>query len=172
MVIEVRPDENGFAAEVAGADLKSAADFERVHQAFLTHGVIFVRGQTLTPEDQIAFARRFGPLTGPRPSMSDKVLMPGHPEIVVLSNKKVNGEAIGFADAGRYWHCDLDFEDVPNLGTVLHALEVPPEGGDTLFCDLESAYATLPAAMKKRVEGLQAAHTFAKHYREVMARGS
>lgn len=172
MAIEVRPAKGGFAAEVVGADLKSAADFERIHQAFLDHGVIFVRGQTLSPEDQIALAGRFGPLMGRRPSMSDKVLLPGHPEVVVLSNKKKNGDAIGFADAGRYWHCDLDFEDIPSLGTVLHALEVPPEGGDTLFCDLEAAYVTLPDDLKKRVEGRRAAHTFAKHYREVMARGS
>jgi alpha-ketoglutarate-dependent taurine dioxygenase len=172
MAIEVRQAAGSFAGEVLGADLGRAEDFERVHQAFLDHGVIVVRGQTLSPEDQLAFSARFGPLMGRRPSMSDKVLMPGHPEIVILSNKKKDGEAIGFADAGRYWHCDLDFEDVPSLGTVLHALEVPPEGGDTLFCDLEAAYAALPDAMKTRLAGLRAAHTFAKHYRTVMARGS
>jgi taurine dioxygenase len=172
MAIEVRQMADGFAAEVIGANLKRAADFERIHQAFLDYGVIVVRGQSLSPEDQIALASRFGPLIGRRPSMSDKVLLPGHPEVVVLSNKKKDGEAIGFADAGRYWHCDLDFEDIPSLGTVLHALEVPPEGGDTLFCDLEAAYATLPEAMKARLEGLRAAHTFAKHYRNVMASGS
>lgn len=172
MAIEVRQVPGGFAGEVLGADLTRAADFERIHQAFLDYGVIVVRDQSLSPEDQIAFASHFGPLMGRRPSMSDKVLLPGHPEIVVLSNKKRNGEAIGFADAGRYWHCDLDFEEVPSLGTVLHAIEVPPKGGDTLFCDLEAAYATLPEALKARLAGLRAAHTFAKHYRAVMARGS
>jgi len=172
MTVEVRRMPGGFAGEVIGADLSRSADFEPIHQAFLDHGAIVIRDQTLSPEDQIAFSRRFGPLMGRRPSMSDKVLMPGHPEIVILSNKKKNGESIGFEDAGRYWHCDLDFEDIPSLGTVLHALEVPPEGGDTLFCDLEAAYATLSDAMKTRLAGLRAAHTFAKHYRDVMAKGS
>jgi taurine dioxygenase len=172
MAIEVRGMPGGFAGEVLGADLTRAEDFEAVHQAFLDHGVIVVREQPLSPETLIAFSGRFGPLMGRRPSMSDKVLMPGHPEIVILSNRKKNGENVGIADAGRYWHSDLDFEESPNLGTVLHAIEVPPEGGDTLFCDLEAAYATLPDAMQKRIAGLRAAHTFAKHYREVIAQGS
>jgi alpha-ketoglutarate-dependent taurine dioxygenase len=172
MAIDVRRAGGSFAGEVLGADLRRAADFEPVHRAFLAHGVIVVRGQTLSPEDQIGFSRRFGPLMGRRPSMSDKALMEGHPEIVILSNRKKDGENVGIADAGRYWHSDLDFEEEPNLGTCLHAIDVPPEGGDTLFCDLEMAYATLPDAMKKRLEGQRAAHTFAKHYREVMAQGS
>ena len=172
MGIEVRRMDDGFAGEVLGADPRRSEDFEPIHQAFLAHGVIVVRGQSLSPEEQIAFSGRFGPLMGRRPSMSDRVLMPGHPEIVILSNRKKNGETIGISDAGRYWHSDLDFEENPNLGTMLHAIEVPPEGGDTLFCDLEMAYATLPDEMKRRIEGLRAAHTFAKHYREVMAKGS
>lgn len=173
MAVDVRRMPDGFAGEVIGADLSRADDFEPVHQAFLDHGVIVIRDQALSPPDQIAFSRRFGPLMGRRPSMSDRVLMPGHPEIVILSNrKKESGENVGIADAGRYWHSDLDFEEEPNLGTVLHAIEVPPEGGDTLFCDLEMACATLPDAMKARVAGKRAAHTFAKHYRDVMAQGS
>lgn len=172
MAIEVRRVSGSFAAEVLGADLEREADFGAVRQAFLDHGVIVIRGQPLSPQAQIAFARRFGPLMGRRPSMSDKALMPGHPEIVVLSNRKVNGAYVGLSDAGRYWHSDLCFEESPNLGTVLHAIEAPPEGGDTLFADLEGAYATLPDALKRRIEGRRAAHTFAKHYREVMAAGS
>lgn len=172
MTIQVRNVAGSFAAEVLGADLRRAEDFEPVHRAFLDHGVIAVRDQDLSPEAQIAFSRRFGRLMGRRPSASDKVLMPGFPEITLLSNRKENGCYVGNADAGRYWHSDMSFEENPNLGTVVYAVEVPPEGGDTLFADLELAYATLPAEVKRRVDGKRAAHTFAKHYREVMARGS
>jgi taurine dioxygenase len=172
MGIDVRRLDGSFAGEVLGADLRCEADFAAVHHAFLDHGVIVVRDQPLAPDAQIVFSGRFGPLMGRRPSMSDKVLMPGHPEITILSNRRKNGEPVGIADAGRYWHSDLCFEENPNAGTILHAVEIPPEGGDTLFCDLEGAYATLPDAVKRRIEGRRAAHTFAKHYREVMAKGS
>lgn len=172
MPISTRQASGGFAGEVSGIDLGHGGDFEQVHRAFLDHGVIVVRDQPLTPDVQIAFSGRFGPLMGRRPSMSDKVLMPGHPEITILSNKKKNGEGVGIADAGRYWHSDLDFEEKPNLATIVHAVEIPPEGGDTLFADLELAYATLPDSLKRRLEGKRAAHTFAKHYHEVMAQGS
>jgi len=172
MTIEVRNVAGGFAGEVLGADLAREEDFGPVHQAFLDHGVIAVRDQRLSPEAQIAFSRRFGPLMGRRPSASDKVLMPGFPEITLLSNRKEDGRYIGNADAGRYWHSDMSFEENPNLGTMVYAVEIPAEGGDTLFADLELAYTTLPDVLKRRIEGRRAAHTFAKHYREIMVKGS
>mgnify|MGYP003310773022 CR=1 FL=1 len=131
-----------------------------------------MRRHNMTPEAQLTFSRRFGPLMGRRPSTPEKVLMPGLPEIVVLSNRKVNGKTVGITDAGRYWHSDLCFEEAPNMATILHAIEVPPEGGDTLFADLRQAYETLPEALKVRIEDKRAAHTFRKHYLEVMAAGS
>ena len=172
MAIDVRRMPDGFAGEVVGADLTRAEDFAAVHRAFLDHGVIVIRDQPLAPEALIEFSARFGPLMGRRPSMSDKALMPDHPEITLLTNRRVNGKAVGLADAGRYWHSDLCFEEEPNLGTILHAVEIPPEGGDTLFADLETACATLPGALRAQVDGKRAAHTFAKHYHEVMAAGS
>lgn len=172
MSITIEPGFNEFSAEIRGANPENEADFAAIHQAFLDHGVIVVRDHALTPEAQVAFSRRFGPLMGRRPSTPDKVLMPGLPEIVVLSNRKVNGETVGITDAGRYWHSDLCFEEEPNMATILHAVEVPPEGGDTLFADLKGAYDTLPSGLKAQVAGKRAAHTFRKHYLEVMAAGS
>ena len=116
-----------------------------MRQAFLDQGVIVMRDQPLAPEAQIAFAARFGPLMGRRPSMSEKALMPGHPEIVILSNRRKNGEYVGLSDAGRYWHSDLCFEEKPNLATVLHAVEVPT---NTLFTwqSPQVAWACLPVS--------------------------
>jgi len=172
MNLEVRKVARGFAGEVTGADLSREEDFAPVYQAFLDYGVVAVRGGPLAPAAQIAFAKRFGPLMGRRPSMPNKVLMPGHPEIILLSNRREKGQKIGISDAGRYWHSDLCFEEKPNLSTVVHAVEIPPIGGDTLFADLEMAYTALPEALKLRIEGKRAAHTFKKHYLEVMAEGS
>ena len=172
MAIEVQSGAGGFAGEICGANPETEADFSAIHQAFLDHGVIVMRRHSMTPEAQLTFSRRFGPLMGRRPSTPEKVLMPGLPESVVLSNRKVNGKTVGITDAGRYWHSDLCFEEVPNMATILHAIEVPPEGGDTLFADLRQAYETLPEALKVRIEDKRAAHTFRKHYLEVMAAGS
>ena len=172
MAIEVQSGAGGFAGEICGANPETEADFSAIHQAFLDHGVIVMRRHSMTPEAQLTFSRRFGPLMGRRPSTPERVLMPGLPEIVVLSNRKVNGKTVGITDAGRYWHSDLCFEEVPNMATILHAIEVPPEGGDTLFADLRQAYETLPEALKVRIEDKRAAHTFRKHYLEVMAAGS
>jgi len=170
--IEVQHGPSGFAGEILGADPERDIDFEAIHRAFLDHGVIVIRDHPLMPEAQLAFSRHFGPLMGRRPSTPDKVLMPGQSEIVVLSNRKKDGENVGITDAGRYWHSDLCFEEEPNLGTIVHAIEIPPEGGDTLFADLEQAYSTLPGDLKRRIEGKRAAHTFRKHYLEIMAEGS
>ncbi|MFT5175883.1 MAG: taurine dioxygenase [Gammaproteobacteria bacterium] len=172
MVIEVLAENGGFGAQVSGVDLTREEDFVGIHDAFLEHGVICIRNQPLLPESQVEFSRRFGPLMGRRASTPDKVLMPGLPEIILLSNRKKDGEGVGISDAGRYWHSDLCFEEAPNQATIVHAIQVPPHGGDTLFADLEQAYATLPDAMKNKLAGQRAAHTFRKHYLEVMAAGS
>jgi taurine dioxygenase len=174
MTIEIRPVDGCFAAEVLGADIGANDDatFAAVRTALLDHGVIVIRDQTLPPEIQVAFSRRFGTVEGRRPSASDGVLMKGLPEITLLSNRREKGELIGNADAGRYWHSDQSFQEKPNLATLVYALEIPDEGGDTLFADLVGAYETLPKATRRRIEGRRAAHTFAKHYHAIMAQGS
>ena len=101
MAIEVQSGAGGFAGEICGANPETEADFSAIHQAFLDHGVIVMRRHSMTPEAQLTFSRRFGPLMGRRPSTPEKVLMPGLPEIVVLSNRKVNGKTVGITDAGR-----------------------------------------------------------------------
>lgn len=172
MAIHVTPLANGVGGEVTDANMTRGEDFDIIHQAFLDYGVIVIRGGALTPENQVSFSRRFGPLMGRRPSTPDKVLMPGVPEIILLSNRREKGENVGISDAGRYWHSDLCFEEKPNLGTIVHAVEIPPEGGDTLFADLEHGYSALSDAMKQKLKGVRAAHTFKQHYLDVMAAGS
>ena len=170
MAIEVNPLPDGFAAEVVGADMnhwQDDAPFETIHGAFLNHGVIVVRDQTLTPDAQIAFGRRLGELQG---HVLEKFLLPGHPEFLVLSNRLENGEPIGVADAGRHWHSDMSYTQRPPLGSMLYALEIPPVGGDTLFVDMQAVYEALPTDTKRRIDGLKGVYNYVRDYEKARKR--
>ncbi|MFQ5765843.1 MAG: TauD/TfdA dioxygenase family protein, partial [Rhodospirillales bacterium] len=96
-----------------------------------------------------------------------------HPEtplVMVLSNRTEDGKPKGMADAGTFWHSDVSYKPNPAKATVLYAVEVPEEGGDTLFCDLMAAYEALPAAMKARLDGLKAVHDYGHVPRDVFDR--
>ena len=170
MAIEVNPLPDGFAAEVVGADMnhwQDDAPFETIHGAFLNHGVIVVRDQTLTPDAQIAFGRRLGELHG---HVLEKFLLPGHPKFLVLSNRLKNGEPIGVADAGRHWHSDMSYTQRPPLGSMLYALEIPPVGGDTLFVDMQAVYEALPTDTKRRIDGLKGVYNYVRDYEKARKR--
>ena len=150
-----------FYAEVVGADLRNhddEAQFDALKAAHLAHGVIVIRDQNLTPDDQIAFSRRFGPLAVH--VLADQ-LLEGYPEILLVSNRTEDGKYVGLPDAGRFWHTDQSYEEKPALGSLLYAIEIPADGsGDTWFCDMTSAYETLPGEMKQRLDGLRAMHIY------------
>jgi taurine dioxygenase len=167
---EVRPFHAAFGAEVVGLDLSKPLndeDFATLHQAHLAHHVLVLRDQRITPAEQVAFSRRFGPL---QIHVQKKFQLAGHPEVLIVSNIKENGEPIGLGDAGHYWHSDLSYKDKPSLGSLLHAQELPSEGGDTLFADQHAAYEALPDAWKARIANLQAEHSYLAKYEELRAR--
>jgi taurine dioxygenase len=97
-------------------------------------------------------------------------LLAGHPEILVVSNIVENGKPIGLGDAGHYWHSDLSYKEKPSLGSLLHAQELPEEGGDTLFANMHLAWDTLPGALKRQVSGLRAEHSYLAKYEELRQR--
>jgi len=150
---------DALGAEITGINVTkvSAGEIEAILDAFYEHQVIVFRDQTLTPEQHIAFSAHFGPH---EIHISKKFLLEDHPEVLVLSNRKANGEYIGVENAGDYWHSDLSYMDKPSLGSLLYALEVPPEGGDTEWANQYTAYETLPEETKKRIDELKARHTF------------
>ena len=149
-----------FFAEVTGADLKrdDDAQFAAIKAAHLKHGVIVIRGQSMTPDDQIRFSRRFGPLAI---HVLEDQLLDGYPEILLVSNKTKDGRYVGLPDAGRFWHTDQSYEEKPALGSLLYAIEIPADGsGDTWFCDMASAYEALTDDMKARLDGLRGKHIY------------
>jgi taurine dioxygenase len=157
---DIRPITPHLGAEVAGVDLAqplSNAAFDAVHAAFERHSVLVFHDQELTPEQHVAFSRRFGPLMV---HVFAEDLLEGHPEIYRLSNVVIDGVRQGRPDAGQYWHSDLTYEENPSLGSVMYALEVPDVGGDTLFVSTAHAFERLSPVMQNMLEGLTAIHEF------------
>lgn len=154
-----------LGAEIRGLDLTRPLDdaaFAAVRRSFLdSEGVLVLRDQRITPEEHIAFSRRFGPLAI---HVLRQFLLPGHPEILLVSNVIDNGKPIGLGDAGRYWHSDLSYVAEPSLGSLLHAIEIPSEGGDTSFVNMYAAYDALPGEVKWRIAGKRATHSYRKAY--------
>ena len=165
MTLEIAPLSDVMAAEVTGVDVSKAGEeeFRQIHRAHLDHGVIVLRDQHLTPEQQIAFSRRFGDLDY---QVLDQYSLPGLREILVLSNKKVDGKPLGLPDGGRRWHTDMSYNDEPPLGSLLYGLEVPPEGGNTKFANMYAAYDALPEDLKQSIAGLRAVHDYQRHYKK------
>ncbi len=160
---EIRPFGN-LGAEILGIDLArplNGDDFARVHRAHLDHHVVVFRDQRITPEEQIAFSRRFGEL---QIHVLKQFHLAGHPEILIVSNIVEDGQPIGLGDAGKFWHSDLSYKELPSLGSMLHAQELPEEGGDTIFANMHLAYDTLPEALKRQLDGLQFEHSYTATY--------
>ena len=159
-----------LGAEVEHLELSRPLDDDTlapIVRAHLDHHVVVFRDQRITPQQQIDFSRRFGPL---QIHVLRQFQLPGYPEILVVSNVKENGEPIGLGDAGHYWHSDLSYKERPSLGSMLHAQELPAEGGDTLFANMHLAYDTLPVALRDAVEGRQAEHSYLAKYEELRRR--
>jgi taurine dioxygenase len=154
-----------LGAEIRGLDLARPLDdatFAAVRRAFLdSEGVLVLRDQRITPDQHIAFSRRFGPLAI---HVLRQFLLPGHPEILLVSNVIEDGRPIGLGDAGRYWHSDLSYVAEPSLGSLLHAREIPAVGGDTSFVNMYRAYEALPAEVKRTITGKRATHSYRKAY--------
>lgn len=166
----VSPFDAPLGAEVLGLHLGRPLadhDFARIHRAHLDHHVLVFRDQRITPAQQVAFSRRFGPL---QKHVLYQFALPDEPEVLVVSNIRENGKPIGLGDAGSFWHSDLSYKEKPSLGSLLHAQELPSEGGDTLFANMHLAWDTLPAHLKSAVAGLRAEHTYLARYAELQAR--
>ena len=156
MPVEFRPLRGSFGAEVIGADPALEVDnptFAAIEAAWYRHSILLFRGLTMTPEQQVAFTRRFGPLHIMVPRDYN---LPEHPEVWVVGNAEQDGKAIGLRGAGMGFHSDGEDKPVPNAGSFLYALQVPPEGGDTLFADMYAAHEALPPEIRRKIAGRRA----------------
>jgi taurine dioxygenase len=155
MGIEVRKLAGALGAEVLGVDLAALDDgtTAAVRRALLDNLVIVFRDQTLTPETQMAFARRFGePMAYPFVKGLD-----GWPEITPILKREDDR-----SNFGGIWHSDTTYQPTPPMGTILYALEVPPYGGDTEFANQYLAYESLSEGMRRFLDGLVAVNISGK----------
>ncbi|MDR5784666.1 TauD/TfdA family dioxygenase [Caballeronia sp. LZ065] len=168
MTVTVTRLHETFAAQVSGIDLAHPEDraLGQLAAAIDEYGVVIVRDQTLTNEDQIALASRFGLL---EPSVTryraDNRQRIERKEIVDVSNLDENDRPRAVDDrlrmlllGNRLWHTDSSFRATPGALSMLYARVVPPAGGETEFADNRAAYETLPSPLKQRVDDMLAEH--------------
>src|SRR6202035_3542045 len=159
--LTVLPSGKALGAEIQRVDLRKidADDFASIHRAWLRHSVLLIREQNLTDEDLVAFSKKFGGLDLAPIQESGRRFVEGHPEIYVVSNVIKNGEPIGSLGAGEAtWHTDMSYLEQPPKASILYALEVPPAGGNTYFCNMYRAYESLREDLKRRIATMSQKH--------------
>jgi taurine dioxygenase len=145
--------------EVSGIQLADAEgdSMEAIKQAIYEHGVAVFRDQEFTPEQHIAFAKRWGGIDiNQYFPLEEK-----YPEIAIVRKKPDQETNIGGA-----WHTDHSYDQIPAMGSILVARVLPPKGGDTLYAHMGAAYDSLPQELKDEIEGLEAFHTADHVYEE------
>jgi len=165
--IEVTPLSTACGAEVKGIDLTrplSAATVLAIKEAWNRHLVLAFRGQTLSQDDQLRFASYFGEL-GDRKKAPEQLRgraegsQQDNQKILLVSNIKVDGKAIGAFGEGEFWfHIDGGYTARPYRYTFLYAIELPSTGGNTMFANMYKAYEAVPAPLKEKLRGRKALH--------------
>lgn len=156
--LTIRKVAGALGAELSGIDLSgplSDGAIAAIRAALNEHQVIFFRDQSLTPQQQLAFGRRFGPLNI-HPYVRG---MDDHPEVMEIIKEPT--DKLNF---GGGWHSDMSFLETPSIGSILYAVETPAFGGDTLFASQAAAYDALSDGLKATLEGLKAVHSAGKEY--------
>ena len=148
--IKVIPVSREIGAEISGVDIAAGVNDEQLaelKQAYRDYAVIFLRDQDITPDQHIEFAKRWGDIN------INRFFQPveTHPQIA-----EVRKEPQQKANIGAAWHTDHSYDQIPAMGSILYAREVPSLGGDTLFSSMYAAYETLSDGMKKMLVDLRA----------------
>ena len=166
--IWIQPTGGALGADVHGIDLSQPmrdATFDRVAQAWGEHLVLRFSGQKLDDPTMMKFSARFGeldrvPIAAASLDRSNSGVVKDAEEwVAVISSVRKNGKAIG--GLGSYelvWHTDMSYNDLPPRASLLYALEVPPDGGNTGFLNMYAAYDTLSSDLKRAVEGKTCIH--------------
>ncbi|MFN3209908.1 MAG: TauD/TfdA dioxygenase family protein [Roseovarius sp.] len=171
--MKITPNEEGFGARIYDIDLSkplTEGQVEEVRQALGKYGVVSFPDQHLEPVDLKNFSANFGTL---EINVAGNYQEPDHPEVMILSNKIVDGKPIGLADAGQDWHTDMSYSKEMAFANVLYGIEIPRRDGTPLGCtefsNMRQAYRDLPEDLKRKLEGRTATHDFNKFW-EMMRR--
>ncbi len=153
---DVEPLTPFIGSEIKGLDLSQPIPTDtlaELRKVWLDRKMIYFLDQKLTPDQQLAFTRQFGEVNK-YPFLNG---IEGNP--LVAPVLKLPDETINF---GGIWHADTTYLETPAAGASLYALELPPVGGDTIFCNMQTAYATLDQDIKDQIEGRKALFTSGK----------
>ena len=159
-MIEVVPTGSALGTEISGVDLSQPLEPAGVGvmlDAWSEHLVLLFREQDITDPELIEFSRHFGDLDPCPPNSTGRQHSAEHPELAIVSNVIVDGQPLGsLGDGELRWHTDMSNHAVPPKASILHALEVPPEGGETGFCNMYAATLDLPEQLRAAIEGKSA----------------
>ncbi len=155
-----RPLSPALGAEILGVDLRRAHDdrvFAQIEEIWHQNLVILLRDQELSEEDEVRFAEKFGPPA----KIHTQQFVRGHPAVMLISNIREDGKPIGaLPDGEMHFHTDQCHQERPAMASMLYAIEVPSQGGNTLFANGYKAYETLPAEIKRRIDGRRALNAY------------
>lgn len=156
MSLQITPLSDALGASVTGVDLSGELDektADAIHQALLDNVIIVFPGQEIGESDQERFCRVFGELQEVR---TGKSVGSDHPAVMMITNVKDTGRPTALEDGEMMFHYDQCYYEHPCLGSTLYALEIPDEGGNTLFSNCAMAYDALSDDWKRRLDGLKA----------------
>lgn len=169
MPLSLKPVHPQFVAEASGIDLRhpqDAATVAEIDRAMDRYAVLVFRGQPLAQAEQVAWSRQFGPLDGGLRKATGAKTRFQHEELIDIGNVAMDGSVASKDDpklvgvlANQLWHSDSSFQDLAVKYSMLSAVVVPTEGGETEWCDLRAAWDDLPADLKALVEGRVARHS-------------
>ena len=142
-----------LGAEIFNADIRDKTQFDAIWEAFKEYSVLVIRNQAIIPEEHLEFSRQFGQIN------VNRFFQPleNQPEISVVEKLANQRRAIG-----QDWHTDHSYDAAPAMGSIMHAIALPPYGGDTLFVSMASAFEALNDEKQLFLKGLSAIHS-SKH---------
>ena len=152
VAVQITTISDHVGADIRGIQLAAAdaATIAALKSALATHGVLHIRDQRLTPEQHIAFAKNWGGIDV-NPFFPENQAFPEIAEVRKAETQRDN--------IGGGWHTDHSFDQVPAMGSILVARELPPSGGDTLFASMGAAFDALSPGLQATLRGLNAVHT-------------
>ena len=153
------PLSGSIGFEVQGVDVRALDDsaFDEIRALWDRHLVLLFRGQTLTPDEQVAFAARLGTVRGASASSGESLEAR---YTAIIGNRTVNGRAPVLPDGEMWFHFDQMYSRQPAAAGILYGIEVPSQGGATLFANASSAYDDLPEDLRATLLGLTAEHIY------------
>jgi len=161
---EVRKLAPHIGAEITGLNLSGfidSATFAAIEEVWHDHGVLLFRGQQLDDMQQVVFAERFGQLAHTLKHFEGTT----HPAIMYITNEKKDGKYVGaLPDGEMFFHSDMCYLEQPCNAALLHALAIPPAGGETIFASMYAAYDALPADLKSQLDGKAAMNSYEPGY--------